>query len=211
MIVLATLGVAICGGTLWRGGSPVPWWIGAAGLAVALIMIAWRRGQRRVVWVAGAVVVGLAVAAVPIVEPLTRAQADVAWSLEGSEEPVVATDSLILTVDADRVLRARAVDDGVVAWEHELPKYEHDEEPPVHLADGVALLGADALADPGVEMVAVDVATGEELWTGPAQIDPWVRDGSTLAAYTNDEERSEERRVGKEGGWGGERGQQESA
>jgi len=188
MIVLATLGVAICGVTLWRGWSPVPWWIGAAGLAVALIMIAWRRGQRRVIWVAGAVVVGLAVAAVPIVEPLTRAQADVAWSLEGSEEPVVATESLILTVDANRVLRARAVEDGVVAWEHELPQYEHDEEPPVHLADGVALLGADALADPGVEMVAVDVATGEELWTGPAQIDPLVRDGSTLAAYTNDEE-----------------------
>ncbi len=86
------------------------------------------------------------------------------------------------------MLRARAADDGAVAWKHEVPFYEADEDAPVDLAGGVVLLGARTLADPGDQLVAVDVTTGEELWTGPARIAPLVRDGSTLAAYAYDEE-----------------------
>ena len=188
MIVLAVAGAALCGVTLWRDWSPVPWWIGAAVLAIALIVIAWRRAQRRTAWVAGAAVVGLAVAAVPVVEPMTRARAEVAWSLEGSEKPVVATDSLILTVDEDHMARARAADDGAVAWEREMPFFELGEDPPVDLVDDVVLLGARGLADDDDRMVALDVASGDELWTAPAAMAPLVYDGSILVAYAYDDE-----------------------
>src|SRR5699024_9265590 len=104
-------------------------------------MIAWRRGKHRPRWVACAVVVGLGVAAVPLIEPLTRMQADVAWSLEGSEQPVGATDSSVLTTDVNGVLRMRAADDGTVAWKHEVPSFEMGQDPPVHLVDDVLLIG----------------------------------------------------------------------
>src|SRR5699024_10182258 len=89
MVEFGALGAVLCGLALWLEWSPVVWWIGAAIVLLALVVIAWRRGiKRRPLWVAGAAVVGLAVAAVPVVEPVVRPSAEVAWSIEGSEEPV---------------------------------------------------------------------------------------------------------------------------
>ncbi|SEE12251.1 PQQ-binding-like beta-propeller repeat protein [Ruania alba] len=186
-LTLGLLGVALCALTLWRGWSPVAWWFGVAMLAVAMITTAWRREERRAWWAGGAVAVALLMAAVPVVEPLVRPQAEVAWSLQGTEEPVGATESLILTVDGDRLLRARAADDGSVAWDHPVPMSEAHDDAPVDVVGDVVLIGAHSIADMDEEMLAVDAGTGAELWTGPARIAPFVHDGTVLAAWAYDD------------------------
>lgn len=190
-------GTVLCLLTLWRGWPPVVWWSGCAALGLGLVLLAWRRRGhgpgRRAAWIAVALVVALAIAAVPVLAPVLRPAADVAWSIEGSEEPVAEaelpeadTASVILTVDAERVLRARQAEDGTVLWQHHAPNLDLSADNPARVAGTVVLVGAGALVDPAEEAVALDLATGAELWSVPANDTPLVHNSSVLVLGAED-------------------------
>ncbi|MFC7405433.1 PQQ-binding-like beta-propeller repeat protein [Georgenia alba] len=179
----AVVGALICALALWRGWPPVIWWIGSAVILLTLMLAVARSGtERRGRWTAIAVAAGVAVAAVPLVEPLLRPRAAVAWSARGTEEPLAATETHLLTLDADRVLRARDIGNGTVAWEHDVAELPNDvEEVPVTVAGDVVIVGAHELADPAAEAVALEIATGDQLWSSSdSEMTPIAHDGDTL-------------------------------
>lgn len=98
-IVLAVVGVAICGVSLWQTWGVVPWVIGAGLLGLALIGLA-RAGSERSWVTVVAAVVGVAAVSFPFVLPYLGQSVPIQWSVDG-EWALESSGDLVVTVTVD--------------------------------------------------------------------------------------------------------------
>ena len=179
-VALAVLGAAVCVFGLWLTWGVVPWVIGAGLFALALVGLARNRTERRWITV-GAGVVGVAAIGFPFVLPHLGHDVPVAWSVEG-EWALASSDDLVVTVTVDphnrtpggdddvAHLRTRIAASGDLVWSREVSVDDYEDLPGawVHEASGVLVVWV--ATDPGYEWEyrAIDLETGDDLWTAPA-------------------------------------------
>ncbi len=197
-IALAVVGVAICGVSLWQTWGVVPWVIGAGLLGLALIGLAREGSEHRWVTVVAAVV-GVAAVSFPFVLPYLGQSVPVQWSVDG-EWALESSGDLVVTVTVDpdnpspgddgvAHMRARTAASGDVVWSREVSAEDYEDLPGAWVHEASGVLVAWVATDPGYawEYRAIDVETGDDLWTAPAASTPgMVSTSGDLLIVEND-------------------------
>lgn len=160
-------GAVVCGLGLWLSWGVFPWILGAVLLGAGTFRLLPATAIR---WLAAGVTV--VVAAVPFVLPVLSPSVAVAWSVRG-ERAVTASDEVLLTLgrgddsgidDGAMMLRGRTAGSGDLLWEREVDAHSYEEAWVHHGAD-IAVVRVETESSRSWELRALNVTTGEQLWT----------------------------------------------